>query len=134
MRNSATNDEKIGSKIRKLRQIKGFSQKMFAAELNISQQAVSKIENSEIINEETLNKVSEILGVSIETITNFDEDAAFTNIIERNETINQRCDVVNNYNSTDKIEELYERLLKSEREKNEVFKQMLELKDKMTNE
>lgn len=133
MRSNTKHDEKIGAKIRKLRQIKGFSQKMFAAELNISQQAVSKIENSETINEETLNRVSEILGVSIETITNFDEDAAFTNIIERNDTINQRCDVVNNYNSTDKIEELYERLLKSERETNDVLKQMLDLKDKIAN-
>lgn len=134
MKNNIINNETIGSKIRKLRQIKGLSQKMFAAELNISQQAVSKIENSESINEETLSRVSEILGVTIETITNFDEDAAFTNIIEKNETINQRCEVVNNYNSLDKIEELYERLLKSETEKNDILKQMLELKNNETNE
>lgn len=129
MKKNLNEREKIGPKIRKLRQIKGLSQKMFAAELSVSQQAVSKIENSEIINEETLQKVSEVLGVSIETITNFDEDTAFTNIIERNEVINQRCDVVNNYNSTDKITELYERLLDSEKEKNKLLKQMLELKN-----
>ncbi|MGJ1203848.1 helix-turn-helix domain-containing protein [Sphingobacterium lactis] len=129
MKKNVNEKEKIGPKIRKLRQIKGLSQKMFAAELSISQQAVSKIENSEIINEETLQKVSEVLGVSVETITNFDEDTAFTNIIERNEVINQRCDVVNNYDSTDKITELYERLLDSEKEKNKILKQMLELKN-----
>lgn len=129
MKKNVNEREKIGPKIRKLRQIKGFSQKMFAAELSISQQAVSKIENSETVNEDTLQKVSEVLGVSIETITNFDEDTAFTNIIERNEVINQRCDVVNNYDSTDKITELYERLLDSEKEKNMILKQMLELKN-----
>lgn len=127
MKKNNSHDERIGPKIRKLRQIKGFSQKMFAAELNISQQAVSKIENSDLINEETLNKVSDILGISVETITNFDEETAFTNIIEKNEIINQRCDVVNNYNTSDKIAELYERLLESEKDKNKVLEQMLEL-------
>lgn len=129
MKKNINHDERIGPKIRKLRQIKGFSQKMFAAELNISQQAVSKIENSDLINEETLHKVSDILGVSVETITNFDEETAFTNIIEKNEVINQRCDVVNNYNTSDKITELYERLLESEKDKNKVLEQMLEFKN-----
>ncbi|WP_286862263.1 MULTISPECIES: helix-turn-helix domain-containing protein [Sphingobacterium] len=129
MKINPTKKESIGPKIRKLRQIKGLSQKMFASELSVSQQAVSKLENSDTINEETLQKISDVLGVSIETIANFDEDAAFTNIIEKNEVINQRCDIVNNFDSTEKITALYERLLESEKEKNAILKQLLELKN-----
>ncbi len=120
--------EKIGPKVRRLRQIKGMSQKVFASELNISQQAVSKIEQSEIVNEETLDKIAEVLGVSIEAIINFDEDAAFNNFISKNEIINQRCEVTNNYDSIDQVKELYERLLNSEIEKNNLLRELLELR------
>lgn len=129
MKNKATVNQKVGSKIRTARQLKGFSQKEFAAELEITQQAVSKIENSVIVSPETLEKVSTVLGIPVETIVNFDEDAAFNNIIDKNETINQRCDVVNHYNSTDKVTELYERLLESEKQKNIILQQMLDLKN-----
>lgn len=115
----------VGNKIRKLRQFKGLSQKEFAAELNLSQQAISKIEQSEIVNSETLEKVANVLGVSADTIVNFDDDAAFNNFITHNEVINQRCEVSNNIQSIEKIEELYERLLKSEKEKSELLQKLL---------
>ncbi|EHQ30938.1 helix-turn-helix domain-containing protein [Mucilaginibacter paludis] len=123
----------IGPKIRRLRQIKGISQKAFASELQITQQAVSKIEQSEIVNEETLGKIAEILGVSMEAIVNFDDDASFNNFINTNEVINQRCDVTNHYQSIEKITELYERLLKSEIEKNQLLKDIADLKDNSNN-
>lgn len=128
MESRSKEKSQIGPKIRRLRQIKGISQKVFASELNITQQAVSKIEQSEIVNEETLQKVADILGVSIEAIINFDDDAAFNNFINKNEVINQRCDVVNNYQSIEKITELYERLLKSETEKSQLLKEMIKFK------
>nr|WP_197718669.1 helix-turn-helix transcriptional regulator [Pedobacter schmidteae] len=43
-------------------------------ELGISQQTVSKIEQSETVEEETLGKIAKILGVTIWTIRNFMED------------------------------------------------------------
>lgn len=122
---SSTTTKSIGNKIRKLRQFKGLSQKEFAAELKVSQQAISKIEQSEIVNNETLEKVANILGVTIDTIVNFDDDAAFNNFITHNEVINQRCEVTHNNHSIEKIEELYERLLKSEKDKNELFQKVL---------
>lgn len=119
----------IGPKIRRLRQIKGISQKAFASELNVTQQAVSKIEQNDKVNEDTLMKIAEILGVSVEAIVNFDEDASFNNFITSNEVINQRCDVINHYQSVEKITELYERLLKSEIEKNQLLRTIVDLKE-----
>lgn len=128
MKDNRDKREQVGPKIRKLRQIKGLSQKVFASELNITQQAVSKMEQSDTVNEETLQRVSEVLGISVESIVNFDEDAAFNNFIQKNEVINQRCDVTNNYQSLEKITELYERLLDSEAEKNKILKELADLK------
>lgn len=128
MKDNRERKDQIGPKIRKLRQIKGLSQKVFATELNITQQAVSKMEQSDTVNEETLQRVSEVLGISVESIVNFDEDAAFNNFIQKNEVINQRCDATNNYQSLEKITELYERLLESETEKSKILKEFADFK------
>lgn len=91
-----------------------------AAELGISQQAVSKIEQSAEVDEGALEKIAKVLGVSTEAIKRFSEDAVFTNI---NNTFNDTSYLINyQFNPIEKIVELYERLLQSEREKNEILK------------
>ncbi len=125
---TSENAPAIGPKIRRLRQMKGLSQKEFAAELNVSQQAISKIEQSDVVNDDTLKSVAEILGVSVEAIINFDENAAFNNFINKNEVINQNCEVTHDNTSVEKISELYERLLKSEMDKNALLKEIIEKK------
>jgi len=107
----------IGKKIEKIRELKGIKQETLAKQLGITQQAVSKIEKSENIEEERLQYIANALGVTPEAIRNFNEEAVFNTIIEKNETINQHCEVITNNHSLDKIVELYERLLKAEQEK-----------------
>lgn len=63
----------IGKNIAILRTIKGIKQSAFAKSLGITQQAVSKMENSANISYSRLVHVSQILGVSIETIQSFNE-------------------------------------------------------------
>jgi transcriptional regulator with XRE-family HTH domain len=109
----------IGRKIERIRELRGFKQDVLATALGISQQAVSKLEASEEVDEERLNKVAEVLGVTPEAIRNFSEEALFNNI---NNTFHDNAYLVNyQFNPIDKIVELYERLLKSEREKVELF-------------
>src|ERR1700761_5744116 len=113
----------IGRKISKLRELKGIKQEALAAELGISQQAVSKIEQSAEVEEEALSKIAKVLGLTPEAIKAFSEDAVF-NIIANTFTDNSQNN--NNYfctiNPLEKIIELYERLLASEREKVELLK------------
>lgn len=110
----------IGRKISKIRELRGMKQEALALELGISQQAVSKIEQSEIIEEEVLGKIATALGVSSEGIKKFSEEAVFTNI---SNTFNDTSYLINyQFNPVDKIVELYERLLQSEREKVELLK------------
>lgn len=116
----------IGRKIGRIRELRNMKQETLAAELGISQQAVSKIEQSENVEDETLQKVAKVLGVTPEAVKNFSEEAVFNyfNNFSDN-SINQgpigshnTC----NFNPLDKVVELYERLLQSEREKVELLK------------
>lgn len=116
----------LGRKISRIRELRGMKQDALAAELGISQQAVSKLEQSEEIEESTLEKVAEILGVSAEGIKSFNEETVL-NIISNTFTSNDTStinaiNVQPTFNTVDKIVELYERLLASEREKVEILK------------
>jgi len=103
-------------------------QEALAAELGISQQAVSKIEQSADVEDLSLEKIAVALGVSVDAIKNFNEEAVFNYFNTFNDSssgFNYHC----TFNPIEKIVELYnekvellERLLASEKEKNELLK------------
>ena len=120
----------IGRKISRIRELRGMKQEALAYELGITQQAVSKIEQSETVEEETLDRVAKGLGVTKEGIDAFSEEAIF-NIISNtyNNTSNDSSSLIASsvnyqptFNTIEKIVELYERLLASEKEKVELLK------------
>lgn len=120
----------IGRKISRIRELRGMKQEALAIELGITQQAISKIEQSEMVEEETLEKVAKALGVSRQAVENFNEDALFM-YIEKIENISDHGVGVMgpNYNCTfnpiEKVVELYERLLASEKEKVEMLERVM---------
>lgn len=107
----------IGRKISRIRELRGMKQEALAAELGISQQAVSKIEQSAEVESEALIKIAAALGVSVEGLKHFTEDSVFNNINNFHDN-----SIQNNFNPIEKVIELYERLLASEREKVEMLK------------
>ncbi|SDE62401.1 Helix-turn-helix domain-containing protein [Dyadobacter soli] len=126
---TATKPNHVGQKIARIRELRGLKQESLAYELKVSQQTVSKIEQSEMVDEELLEQISKVLGVSAEGIKNFNEDAVFNYFNNFNDnsagTFNHHC----TFNPLDKLVELfeehkklYERLLQSEREKLELLK------------
>jgi transcriptional regulator with XRE-family HTH domain len=124
----------LGRKISRIRELRGMKQEALAAALGISQQAISKLEQSEDIEDTTLEKVATALGVSAEAIKNYSDEAVINNIQNNYEgSNNQGANNINNYNCTfnpldellkalNENKELYERLLASEREKVELLK------------
>ncbi len=87
----------------------------------MSQQTKSNIENSEEVDEEVLFKIAEALKVSVEGIKNFSEDTVL-NIISNTFTSNDTStlnaiNIQPSFNTVDKIVELYERLLQTEKDK-----------------
>lgn len=128
-----TNRTHLGRKISRIRELRGMKQEALATELGISQQAISKLEQSEEIEDSTLEKVAKVLGVTSDAIKSFTEESIFNyfNNFSDN-SINQgpigshnTC----NFNPLDELikalnanKELYERLLASEREKVEILR------------
>ncbi|NTE03300.1 helix-turn-helix transcriptional regulator [Agrobacterium tumefaciens] len=125
-----TNTPHIGRKISRIRELRGMKQEALAIELGISQQAVSKLEQSEQIEDSTLDKVATVLGVSKEAIKNYSDEVVF-NVIsntyhnsssDHSTLIASSVNYQPTFNTVEKIVELYERLLSSEREKIEISK------------
>ncbi|PSL21523.1 helix-turn-helix domain-containing protein [Dyadobacter jiangsuensis] len=128
---TATKPNHIGHKISRIRELRGLKQEFVAHELKVSQQTVSKIEQSETVDQELLEQIGKILGVPAEGIKNFSEDAVF-NIIGNTVNNHDNGSLFNyfpTFNPIDKLVELfeenkklYERLLESEREKVELLR------------
>jgi transcriptional regulator with XRE-family HTH domain len=122
----------IGRKIERIRVLRGMKQESLAAELGISQQAISKLEASDEVDEERLEKVAQALNVPVEAIKNFNEEAAINvignTITNTNHDQSALVAYQPTFNPIDKIVELYERLLKSEQEKNALLESQVKTK------
>jgi len=109
----------IGRQISRIRELRGMKQEALAIAMNVSQQRISNIENSEIIEDKKLEEVAKALRVSKETIKNF-SDEIILNILSNSFIIKNDNKNFNyppsNLNPLDKIAELYERLLKAEKD------------------
>ena len=116
---------KIGRNIKFLRNLKGIKQETVALELGISQPEYSLIESSEDVEESIIFQVAQILNVTPEIIKEFNENQVFYNIENKvdNTTIHENGQGIHQvFSPVDKVVELYERLLASEREKIEILK------------
>ncbi|QCR22109.1 helix-turn-helix transcriptional regulator [Pontibacter sp. SGAir0037] len=116
----------MGRKISRIRELRAMKQETLAYELGVSQQTVSRIEQSEQVEEAILQKVAKVLGVSAEAIKNYSDEAVIYNIQNNYEGSHG---IYNQLNPIEKIISLYdekialmERLLQSEREKVELLK------------
>jgi len=125
-----SNNRHLGRKISRIRELRGMKQETLAIELGISQQAVSKLEQSEEIEDSTLEKIANVLGVSKEAIKNYSDEIVF-NVIsntynnsssDHSTLIASSVNYQPTFNTVEKIVELYERLLANEREKVEILK------------
>jgi transcriptional regulator with XRE-family HTH domain len=119
----------MGRKISRIRELRGIKQEALAAELGLSQQTVSRMEQSATVDDEMLEKVANVLGITVDGLRNFNEEAVF-NIISNtfHNTSNENSTLIASslnyqptFNTIEKIVELYERLLQSEREKVELL-------------
>lgn len=116
-----------GRNVKRIREILGIKQDTLASELGLSQQAVSQMEQREMIDPDLLDKVAKQLGVPVDAIKKYNDEVA-TNIIANTfndnsaNNFNYQCTI----NPIEKIVELYDALLKSEKEKIALLERMLE--------
>ena len=123
-----------GRNVKRFREMLGIKQEGLALELGDewNQRKVSLLEQREEIEPEVLEQVAGVLKVSVDAIKNFDEEAAinYFNTFNDNSTgafQNYHC----TFNPIDKIVELYDALIKTEREKNEILQKIIDDKNKV---
>lgn len=125
---TATKPRHIGKNISRIRELRGMKQEALATAIGVSQQSVSSIEASESIDEEKLQAIAKVLGVTAEAIKNFSEEGVinyFNNFYDNSSGGNgifnpNHC----TFNPLEKVvelfeekEKLYERLLQAEKDK-----------------
>lgn len=115
----------LGRNISKLRELKGIKQEDFAKMLKITQQAVSKMESKKDIDDATLQKIADKLGMTPDSIKEFNLDTMIQTVHQHS---GNNGNIIN-INPVDKIVELYEKLLKEKdgiikslKKENEVLK------------
>lgn len=106
-----------GRNVKRFREMFGVKQEILAEQLGLSQQTISRFESQEELDEETLGKIAKALKIPVEAIKNFTEESAF-NIVantftDSSSAVQYQC----SFNPIDKIVELYDKLLQSEKEK-----------------
>jgi len=118
-----------GRNVKRIREILGIKQDALAMELGLSQQAISALEQKDVIDEKILEDVALVLKVPKEAIKNMTDDSAtnYINSFTGNSVNNGAVFAFNStFNPLDKMVELYEALLKSEREKIALLEKMLD--------
>jgi len=77
----------IGHKIMRLRELRQMKQETLAEALGISQQAISKIEQSEHVEDLTLERIGKVLGFPADVIKNYNDELTINNIQTNYETV-----------------------------------------------
>lgn len=125
-----TATKSIGHKIARIRELKGMNQEALADKLGVTQQAISKMEQSDHIDDLMIERISKALGVTPTAVRNFNEEALFNNIQTNSDTAANNTIVNYQFNPIEKIVELYDALLKSEREKIVLLEKVIEKLEK----
>jgi transcriptional regulator with XRE-family HTH domain len=120
-------NQHIGLKIGSVRRLVGITQQELAERLKVTKQAISKLEQTEHVDDERLGKIAVALGVSFEGLKNFNTE----NVLYYTNNFYEKCGVSATNGgmvATGKIEtvntfpidhamKLFEELIKMEREK-----------------
>ena len=102
----------------------GIKQEIIAIELDISQQAVSKLEKKAQINDEILEKVAKVLKIPVVAIKSFNQDK-LVNVIANTSSESEQICYQSITRQIDKLIEMIERLLKVEQEKNALLEKIV---------
>jgi len=119
-----------GRNVKRFREMLGLKQEGLAYQLgeDWNQQKISLLEQKEEIDEVLLQQLALQLKIPVEAIKNFDEEAAINvignNYHDNSASVNYHC----TFNPIEKIIELYEALVKSEKEKVEILQKVLDKK------
>ncbi|MGM5631089.1 helix-turn-helix transcriptional regulator [Apibacter raozihei] len=114
-----------GANVRRWREWRNINQDVLAEEIGVSQATLSTYEKKEKLEQDILEKIAKALDIPVEAITELEQGAAI-NIISS--TLHDNSGSIFNqptFNTVDKIVELYEKLLETEKEKVRLLEEVL---------
>ncbi|HMO60728.1 MAG: helix-turn-helix transcriptional regulator [Lacibacter sp.] len=122
-----TNMLHMGRKIERVRRLRGMTQTELGDALGITKQAVSKMEQTEQIDDDRLKQIAEALGVTEDGLKKFNEETVLYNTINFYENCGVKTSAVSNNHTFNNFPieqaiEMFEKLLEKEREKYEKVK------------
>lgn len=113
----------IGTKVKKLRELRNFTQEFMAASLEMTPSGYGKIERNESeVSYQKLEKIAEVLGIKVEDIVSFNESLVFN--VMHNQTGNGY--VVNHNSSFENERKLYEQIIAQQKEEIESMRRIIE--------
>lgn len=120
----------IGCKVKKLREMRNYSQEYLADQIGISQSTLARMEKNEIaINDLRLKQIADVLHTRVEAILNFDESIVFN--INQREFSNSGYNInVNNYQISPELKQLYEEKIELLKDKIRYLEELVKSKDK----
>ena len=115
MQKSRTNMQ-VGQKIKRIRELRNFTQEYLASRLNITQESYSKIEaNKTNVSTQRLEQIAGILEVSVFDLMAFDEKYIFNNYNNAGNAVQSISPKENAkvifFNQSESEKQLYERLI-----------------------
>ena len=124
---TASKPKHIGRNISRIRELRGMKQEALAMAIGVSQQTISNIENSEVVEEDKLILIAKELGVTPEAINNFTDEAVFNYFSNFYDSSTGQVNHNNcTFNPLDKVVELYERLVQAEKDKVAYLEKLLD--------
>jgi transcriptional regulator with XRE-family HTH domain len=103
----------IGRNISKIRELLGVKQEALAATLNVSQQTISKIEQTKQLSQSVVDRIALALEVPVTTITQYDDNVVLESL---KGSVNQNKVHSKNLEILEKIVFLFELILQLEQE------------------
>lgn len=112
-----------GANVRRWREWRNVKQEVLADQIGVSQTTLSSYEKREKLEQDVLEKIAKALNIPIEAISELKQETSI-NIIS---STFHDSSAINHYtfNPIDKIVELYDKLLQSEKEKVEILQEIL---------
>ena len=124
-----TNMLHMGRKIERVRRLRGMTQTELGEVLGITKQGVSKMEQTEQLDDERLKSVADALGVTEDGLKNFSEEKVLYNTINFYEncgvnsasiSAHSEIDTINNF-PIEKTIEIFEKLLSNRSYNSTIF-------------
>ena len=116
----------LGRKIERIRRLRGMTQAELGELLGITKQAISKMEQTEKMEDDRLDEIASALGVTVEGLKKFNEEAVFnnTNHFHENCGVKTSTGNIHTFNNfpIEEVMNLFEKLIEKERKKFESLK------------